>query len=109
MLSSLPTMKEGEDVDSTSIIAAAAAAAVVAAVEAVRDQSKTGGGPVIKGKVDPGIIESIYRQLIIPMTKDIEVAYLFWRCGREPPEEYAPDRMSVDVTKLSPRSILHLD
>ncbi len=56
-----------------------------------------------EGKVDPLIIESIYRQLIIPMTKDIEVAYLFLRCGREPPAEYASDRMSVDVTLLCPR------
>lgn len=56
-----------------------------------------------EGKVDPLIIESIYRQLIIPMTKDIEVAYLFLRCGREPPAEFASDRMSVDVTELSPR------
>ena len=55
------------------------------------------------GKVDPLIIESIYRQLIIPMTKDIEVAYLFLRCGREPPAEFASDRMSVDVTELCPR------
>ena len=55
------------------------------------------------GKVDPLIIGSIYRQLIIPMTKDIEVAYLFLRCGREPPAEFASDRMSVDVTELCPR------
>lgn len=56
-----------------------------------------------EGKVDPLIIESIYRQLIIPMTKDIEVAYLFLRCGRDPPAEFASDRMSVDVTELCPR------
>jgi len=58
-----------------------------------------------EGKVDPLIIESIYRQLIIPMTKDIEVAYLFLRCGKEPPVEFASDRMSVDVSELCPRRI----
>ena len=58
-----------------------------------------------EGKVDPLIIESIYRQLIIPMTKDIEVAYLFLRCGKKPPVEFASDRMSVDVSELCPRRI----
>jgi len=97
MLSSLPKVKGDNDDDiNTSIIAAAAAAAVVAAIEAVKNDP----GCKIKGKVDPSIIESIYRQLIIPMTKDIEVAYLYLRCGRQPPAEYASDRMSIDVTAL---------
>ena len=64
-----------------------------------------GGGDdaeIRKGKVKPRVIEKIYRKLIIPMTKDIEVAYLFLRCGREPPPEYASDRMSVDVATLCP-------
>ena len=51
-------------------------------------------------KLDPAIVESVYRNLIIPMTKDVEVAYLFKRCGKEPPSEYAPDRMSIDVNEL---------
>lgn len=101
LMSSLPKV-EGEDGDSTTaIIAAAAAAAVVAAVEALKKSEVDAAH--IKGKVDPAIIERIYRQLLIPMTKDIEVAYLFLRCGREPPVEYASDRMSVDVTELSSR------
>jgi len=94
LMSSLPTVKGGEEDNTTAIIAAAAAAAVVAAVEAVSKSAD------VKGKMNPLIIESIYRKLIIPMTKDIEVAYLFLRCGREPPVEYASDRMSVDVTEL---------
>ena len=102
LLSSLPAVNDGGDVDggdnATSIIAAAAAAAVVAAVEAIKTNDEN--SPLVKGKISPLIIENIYRKLIIPMTKDIEVAYLFLRCGREPPVEYAPDRMSVDVTKL---------
>ncbi|KAL7446695.1 hypothetical protein ACHAXM_010497 [Skeletonema potamos] len=103
MLSSFPmTTRDSTNGDSTSIIAAAAAMAVVAAVEAMQDSTE-GGVDKLKGKVDPAIIEAIYRELIIPMTKDIEVAYLFLRCGREPPKEYAADRMSIDVTKLSPR------
>jgi 3-oxoacyl-(acyl-carrier-protein) synthase len=95
--------RNGKDGDSTSIIAAAAAMAVVAAVEAMQDSGGDEDNVKVKGKVDPAIIEAIYRELIIPMTKDIEVAYLFLRCGREPPKEYASDRMSIDVTKLSPR------
>ncbi|KAL3801889.1 hypothetical protein ACHAW5_008675 [Stephanodiscus triporus] len=96
LMSSLPQVERGDSDQSTAVIAAAAAAAVVAAVEAMQT-----GGSAMKGKVDPSIIESIYRQLIIPMTKDVEVAYLFLRCGREPPAEFASDRMSVDVTHLS--------
>ena len=103
LMSSLPSVRGGEDDDNTtSIIAAAAAMAVVAAVEAVKKSDHS----TIKGKVDPAIIESIYWQLIIPMTKDIEVAYLFLRCGREPPVEYQSDRMSVDVSELETRDIV---
>ena len=97
LMSSLPKVERGDGDHSTAIIAAAAAAAVVAAVEAMQT-----GGSAMKGKVDPSIIESIYRQLIIPMTKDVEVAYLFLRCGKEPPAQFASDKMSVDVTYLSP-------
>lgn len=105
MLSSFPMTRDASpNGDSTSIIAAAAAMAVVAAVEAMQDS--TSDVDKLKGKVDPAIIEAIYRELIIPMTKDIEVAYLFLRCGREPPMEYAADRMSIDVTKLSPRKAI---
>lgn len=103
MLSSFPMARNEKDGDSTSIIAAAAAMAVVAAVEAMQESGGDEDNVKVKGKVDPAIIEAIYRELIIPMTKDIEVAYLFLRCGREPPKEYASDRMSIDVTKLSPR------
>jgi chorismate mutase len=106
MLSSFPmTTRDSTNGDSTSIIAAAAAMAVVAAVEAMQDSTEDGVDK-LKGKVDPAIIEAIYRELIIPMTKDVEVAYLFLRCGREPAKEYAADRMSIDVTKLSPRKAI---
>jgi chorismate mutase len=104
MLSSLPPIDGDGEVggggstadESTAFVAAAAASAVVAAVEAMKADE---GGDDNKGrstKVDPRVIESIYRNIIIPLTKDIEVAYLFRRCGRDPPPEYAPDRMSVD-------------
>jgi len=99
LMSSLPTAKDGEEDDTTSIIAAAAAAAVVAALEAVK-QLENEDHKTVKGKIDPAIIKSIYRELIIPMTKDIMVTYLFLRCGREPPPVYASDRMSIDVTEL---------
>jgi len=96
LLTSLPVVEGGGDDDTTAIIAAAAASAVVAAVEAVKKSDSA----VVKGKMDPMIIENIYRHLIIPMTKDIEVAYLFLRCGKEPPVEYSSDRMSIDVMKI---------
>ena len=91
MLSSIPAT----DCDETAILAAAAASAVVAAVEAL---SNNKGKQV--GKVDPAVIESVYRDIVIPLTKDIEVAYLFRRCGKEPPKEFGSDRMSVDCTSL---------
>jgi chorismate mutase len=100
LMSSLPKVERGDESHhNTAIIAAAAAAAVVAAVEAMQTSDQN----AINGKVDPSIIESIYRQLIIPMTKDVEVAYLFLRCGRKPPVDFASDRMSIDVTTLSPQ------
>jgi chorismate mutase len=90
----LPNTVNGDNKEMTSIVAAAAASAVVAAIEAMGSSSSSTGS-----KVCPATVESIYRDLIIPLTKDVEVAYLFRRCGREPPPEYAPDRMSVDCTK----------
>lgn len=82
LLAELPPM-EGSDSTST-IVAAAAASAVVAALGALNFRSST----TIQGKVDPSVIEQVYRDIIIPMTKEIEVAYLFLRCGRQPPPEY---------------------
>lgn len=92
LTSSMEQQKSNNNKDTTSIVAAAAAAAVVAAIEAMGDESND-------DKVDPSVIESIYRDIIIPLTKDIEVAYLFRRCGKEPPPEYGPDRMSIDMVK----------
>jgi chorismate mutase len=82
LLSELPPI---EGSDATSImVAAAAASAVVAALGALDSAHHT----TTKGKVDPDVIAEVYRDFIIPMTKDIEVAYLFRRCGKEPPPEY---------------------
>jgi chorismate mutase len=81
MLTDLPKIQCS---DMASIVAAAAASAVVAAMEALDNEH------LAKGKVDPVAIESVYRDIIIPLTKDIEVAYLFRRCGKEPPAEYLP-------------------
>ena len=36
-------------------------------------------------KVEPMLIADIYRDMIIPLTKDVEVRYLFRRCGQAPP------------------------
>eukprot|EP00563_Minutocellus_polymorphus_P001675 CAMPEP_0181046488 /NCGR_PEP_ID=MMETSP1070-20121207/14377_1 /TAXON_ID=265543 /ORGANISM="Minutocellus polymorphus, Strain NH13" /LENGTH=394 /DNA_ID=CAMNT_0023125105 /DNA_START=162 /DNA_END=1346 /DNA_ORIENTATION=- len=82
--------------ENTAIIAAAAASAVVAAVEAMKADEGREDSSGRSTKVDPTVIESLYRHIVIPLTKDIEVAYLFRRCGRDPPPEYSPDRMSVD-------------
>jgi chorismate mutase len=104
LLSHLPPIFGGESVSSTnashtdtsSIVAAAAASAVVAALEALQHQQQFEDGDTrsavrdFGAKVDPGVIESVYRDIIIPMTKVIEVAYLFRRCGKEPPPEYSP-------------------
>ena len=97
LLASLPPIgSTTSSRDTTSIVAAAAASAVVAAIEAMGDDENSNSN----NKVCPSTVEAVYRDLIIPMTKDVEVAYLFLRCGREPPPEYAPDRMSRDVTRL---------
>jgi chorismate mutase len=81
LLVDLPRIEGG---DTSSIVAAAAASAVVAALEAIEHDK------VQPGKVDPAVIESIYKDIIIPLTKVIEVAYLYRRCGREPPADYMP-------------------
>jgi chorismate mutase len=89
LLSASLQMEEVTDVN-TAIVAAAAASAVVAAVEAMDGRKQ-------HGKVDPAVIEAIYRDIIIPITKDIEVAYLFRRCGKEPPCQFSPDRKCTEV------------
>ncbi len=94
LLSSLPESLECDDM--ASIVAASAASAAAAAVDAYQKIDTNKGS-----KINPSVIESIYRDFIIPLTKDIEVAYLFLRCGKQPPPQYASDRMSVDKCILS--------
>jgi len=91
LLADLPPLY-GEEKTTSSIVAAAAASAVVAALEAMGEDEENDTA----NKVCPSTVEAIYRDLIIPLTKDVEVAYLFRRCGKEPPPEFAPDRMSTD-------------
>ena len=91
LLADLPPLY-GEEKTTSSIVAAAAASAVVAALEAMGDESEEPSN----NKIMPSTVEAIYRDLIIPLTKDVEVAYLFRRCGKEPPAEFAPHRMSTD-------------
>jgi chorismate mutase len=92
LLSQLPPI-EGTDATST-LVAAAAASAVVAALSALKlvdnaeTASSTSSHHHYGSKVDPSVIEHVYRTIIIPMTKDIEVAYLFYRCGKVPPSQY---------------------
>ena len=54
--------------------------AVAAAFEALGENSNS-----IVGKVDPVAVEDIYRTFIIPLTKEIELAHLFQRCGGQTP------------------------
>ena len=32
-------------------------------------------------KVEPGLVASLYRRMIMPLTKQVQVAYLLRRCG----------------------------
>lgn len=78
--SDLPNIIEGNDNENnhlTTLIAAAASSAVVAALSVLNTTATTTNN----NKVDPSVIEDIYKTIIIPMTKDIEVTYLFRRCG----------------------------
>lgn len=43
------------------------------------------GKQLISSKIDPMLIVDIYRDLIIPLTKDVEVRYIFHRQGIKPP------------------------
>ena len=70
---------------------------MVAALEAMKSNDATSSNSNnIQGKVNPETVEQIYEKYIIPLTKDIEVAYLFRRCGKEPPPAFAPTHMSND-------------
>jgi len=88
---------EGQgDSDVASIVATSAAAAVVASMEAMDYDGSKKSSKQPSSKIDPVVIENIYKNVIIPLTKEIEVAYLFRRCGREPPEHLSP----FDESKL---------
>ncbi|CAJ1965783.1 unnamed protein product [Cylindrotheca closterium] len=91
LLADMQVMETSKD-HINSILAAAAAAAVVGAMEALGADPDGNNS----GKICPSTVESVYRDIIIPLTKDIEVAYLFLRCGKDPPPQFAPDRMSTD-------------
>lgn len=86
------------DVDASTFIASTVAKALMAAQEAKLNQCE-------ECKVKPGIIESIYRDIIIPLTKYVEVAYLFKRCGREPPEEYEVDKIVDGEVRMNIKDI----
>lgn len=43
-------------------------------------------GQTEERKVEPQVIAAIYRDFIIPLTKDVEVMYLFDRVGIQPPQ-----------------------
>jgi len=68
------------------MVAVAAATAVMVALESW-DRTRQNHSSD-SSKVDPRVIAGIYRDLLIPLTKDVEVVYLFRRCGKEPPKKY---------------------
>lgn len=70
------------------MVAVAAATAVMVALESWDRTRQRAHSSDDTSKVDPRVIEAIYRDILIPLTKDIEVAYLFRRCGKEPPMKY---------------------
>lgn len=71
LMTQLPEHKAAECGGDVSFVAAAAASAVATAMEALDGKND------VRGKIDPDIIATIYRDFIIPLTKDVEVAYLF--------------------------------
>lgn len=90
LLANMPALETSKE--NTSIVAAAAAAAVVGAIEAMGADADGDDH-----KISPSMVERVYKDVIIPLTKDIEVAYLFLRCGKQPPPQFGPDRMSIDA------------
>lgn len=48
-------------------------------------------------KVEPAVIAAIYRDIVIPLTKDVEVLYLFERVGRQPPTPLPPQRYRLQL------------
>ncbi|GMH68847.1 hypothetical protein TL16_g05021, partial [Triparma laevis f. inornata] len=76
----IPVGKErSKDSEIRDIVAAAAAAAANAAVDIM-------GDGYAGMKLKPSVVEGLYRDLIIPLTKEIEVEYLFRRTGFECPD-----------------------
>lgn len=75
LMASLPKVGESS---TKAMVAAAAASAVVAVIEALDKE-----GSNLHGKVDPAVIESVYKNIIIPLTKEVEIAYLYRRCGKK--------------------------
>jgi chorismate mutase len=79
------TNQDGRGGRKGSITAVVAAAAAAAAVNAVEMANLNASDMKSDMKIRPAAIEAIYRDLIIPMTKEVEVEYLFLRCGKQPP------------------------
>ena len=80
MSDAIPAGKErSKDSEIRDIVAAAAAAAANAAVDIM-------GDGYAGMKLKPSVVEGLYRDLIIPLTKEIEVEYLFRRTGFECPD-----------------------
>lgn len=77
-----------EDAERRMVAVAAATAVMVALESWDRTRRRTTHNNGDSSKVDPRVIEAIYRDILIPLTKDVEVAYLFRRCGKEPPPKY---------------------
>ncbi|GMI11118.1 hypothetical protein TrVE_jg9607 [Triparma verrucosa] len=75
----IPTKSGSKDSSIRDLVAAAAAAAANAAVDIMGDGD-------VGMKLKPSVVEGLYRDLIIPLTKEVEVEYLFRRCGCRCPD-----------------------
>jgi len=63
-------------------------------------------------KVRPSVIRGLYEHVIIPLTKEVEVMYLYKRCGFPIPEDvaerlskFSPDQTSQKERETSPPSL----
>jgi chorismate mutase len=51
----------------------------------INNSSMEGGSSPKSLKIDPMLIADIYRDMIIPLTKDVEIRYIFRRLNQRPP------------------------
>ena len=71
-----------DEVVESRVVSRARLKAVVFGQDALSDLSDAGF------KVHPSSVAKLYRDMIIPLTKQVQVRYLFHRVGQAPPEDH---------------------